>query len=107
MSTEQMDAVDAMRAKAKGTDPLQAEAEGIETVEVVWRDHTYTVPASPDDWPISATLALEEGKAATFVGELIGKKAVVALAKAGLRNSDLGDLAQAILAAEGVADQGE
>ena len=48
----------------------QIEAEGIQTTDVEWRGHTFTVASDPDDYPVEVIIAFEKGQ--HFVGlELI------------------------------------
>lgn len=37
-----------------------------------WGGHAYTIPADPDSWPFEAVEAMEEGKALTFVRQMLG-----------------------------------
>ena len=52
----------------------QKEAEGVETAIVKHGDKDYTFPADAADWPVRATLAFEEGRAATAISALLGKE---------------------------------
>lgn len=70
----------------------QIEAEGIATAEVVWREHTFTVVADPDDWTVETTIAFEEGKAASGVRLILGPDQWAELLKDKPRNRDIGDL---------------
>lgn len=74
----------------------QIEAEGVKTVDVQWRGHTFTVPAEAEDWPVEVTLAFEEGKAASGVRGMLGTEQWAELMKTNPRNKDLGDLFTAI-----------
>lgn len=89
--------------------PAQAEATDVDTITLSWRTFELELPPTPDDWPITATEAIENGKAATFVRELIGPKQWAKLtgARPAIRNADLAELADAIMKAEGVGDTGE
>ena len=82
----------------------QIEAEGIATVDVVWREHTFTVTADPDDWTVETTLAFEEGKAASGVRLILGPDQWAELLKDKPRNKDLGDLFESIAKALGLGD---
>lgn len=89
--------------------PAEAEANGVETVEVAWRDQTWTVPASPDDWPGEVLFELEDGHAAKFLAGVLtpgGQTFRKLVARKGWKTSDLAELVQVVLKAEGV-DQGE
>ena len=85
----------------------QIEAEGIATVEVEWRGHTFTVTADPDDWPVETMLAFEEGKAASGVRGMLGATQWAELMKSKPRTRDLSDLFSAIAAAMGLNTAGE
>lgn len=93
--------------KAPKKTAAQIEAEGIETVDIEWRDLTFTVPATPDDWPVVITLAFEEGKAATGVKGMLGREQWAELMKTKPRNRDLGELFDEIAAAVGLGDAGK
>ncbi|MGV8972251.1 MAG: hypothetical protein ACOH10_08000 [Rhodoglobus sp.] len=41
--------------------PVQAEAEGVEMIDVEWHGHVYAVPADADDWSVEAMMAFESG----------------------------------------------
>jgi len=85
----------------------QVDAEAVETVEVVWRDHTFTIDADPDDWPVEVMLAFEEGKAAVGVRGILGAKQWADLMKTKPRSRDLGDLFDAVAKAIGFEGAGE
>jgi len=52
----------------------QLEAEGVETAEVTWRGHTFTVATDPDDYPIAVVMAFERGQNLTGLEILLGAK---------------------------------
>ena len=85
----------------------QLDAEGVETAEVVWRDHTFTVVADPDDWPVEASLAFEEGKATVGVRAMLGDKQWAELMRMKPRNRDLADLFNEIAKSLGLEGAGE
>jgi len=45
---------------------------GEETVAVEYRGRTYTLPADPQDWPVSAVRAAENGRMANACALLMG-----------------------------------
>jgi len=83
----------------------QAEAEGGPT-DVVWRDHTFTVESDPDDWPVTVTLAFEEGKAMTGVRDLLGSEQWAELLRDKPTNRDIGDLFDTMAAVLGLDTSG-
>lgn len=90
------------------TTPAQREAEGVETVDVTWRDRVFTIPASLDEVNATTLLALEEGKAASAVRGLIGpRKFTRFVAEADPSGKDLGELLEAFVDAMGLGDAGE
>lgn len=54
--------------------PAQTEAEGAETTVIHWRGHEFTVPASPDDWPVDVLLIFEKGQNANGLQLILGPK---------------------------------
>ena len=52
----------------------QLEAEGVETTDVTWRGHTFTVATDPDDYPIAVVMAFENGRNLTGLEILFGPK---------------------------------
>ena len=52
----------------------QREAEAPEFVTIDFGDHEFDISYDPDDWPVRAVLAFEEGKAASAVRALLGKE---------------------------------
>jgi len=87
--------------------PAQAEAEGATTVDVAWRGLTFAVASDPDDWDVATLLAFEEGKAASGVRSLLGKKQWAKLVQTKPKTRDLGDLFGTIATALGLDAAGE
>lgn len=54
------------------TDPAASEVAG-EDIQFDYDGHTFTLPASTDDWPLDAVEALENGRAVTALKALIGQ----------------------------------
>ena len=50
----------------------QLEAEGVPTVDIVWRDHTFTIGSDADDYPVEVVLAFEDGHNVTALRGLLG-----------------------------------
>ncbi len=84
----------------------QLEAEGATHTELNWRDFTFTIAASADDWPVHATLAFEQGKAATGVQAILGDEQWAALMDTKPTNRDLTDLFDAIAQRLGLQSAG-
>lgn len=84
----------------------QQESEGEEYVDIDWNDLQFEVLADPDDWPVSATIAFEEGKAATAVRLLLGPEQWAEFQATNPKNKDLGSLFQTIASDLGLGDQG-
>lgn len=52
--------------------PVQVEADGDPTIDVEWRDRTWTVPATVEDWPVTAMEHYEMNRGTLFLKELLG-----------------------------------
>ncbi len=91
------------------TDAIEREARNIDTAEVVWRGHTFTVPSSPDDWDVELTLAFEEGKVASAISMLLGAEQWNAFmsTKPKPKNRDLGEMFEAVAQQLGFQSAGE
>ena len=85
----------------------QIEAEGGAATDVVWRGHTFTVDADPDNWAVETTLAFEEGKAASGIRSILGPKQWAEFMKSKPVNRDMGDLFNEIAKALGLETSGE
>jgi len=85
----------------------QIEAEGIETTDVEWRGHTFTVSTDPDNWSVETTLAFEEGKAASGVRSILGPKQWAEFMKSKPVNRDMADLFNEIAKALGLGTAGD
>lgn len=88
------------------TPAVQLEAEGAITTELPWREFEFTIAATADDWPVEATLAFEQGKAATGVQVILGDEQWAALLKSKPTNRDLSDLFDSIAKANGLRSSG-
>lgn len=84
----------------------QIEAEGIKTLDIEWREFTFTIAATAEDWEVETTLAFEEGKAATGVRLILGADQWAQLMKSKPKNRDLSELFDAIAQANGLRDSG-
>jgi hypothetical protein len=85
----------------------QAEAEGVTTIGVTWRDLTFTILTDADEWPVEATLALEEGHPTIAIRELLGKTQFAQFMATKPRNRDAGDLFSVIALTLGLGSAGE
>ena len=52
----------------------QIEAEGVETTDVTWRGHTFTVTTDADDYPIAVVMAFEKGQNLVGLEIVLGPK---------------------------------
>jgi len=86
--------------------PPEVEATAMETITVAWRTLTFTLPAQADDWPLEATIAMEEGRAVVFVRALCPPADWSALMATRPRNRDFLELMDAVAKAYGL-DLGE
>ena len=85
---------------------VQVEAEGGD-LSVTWNGLNLTFPASVDDWPAMATLALEDGKVLSTLRALFGKRQWALVMKDDPKNVDLTDLFNDIAVAAGFVKSGE
>src|SRR5690606_41555889 len=53
--------------------PAQIEAEGDEHVEIEWLGHTFSVPATAEDWDVNVTRAFAAGDLIGAIEALVGK----------------------------------
>lgn len=84
----------------------QLEIEKIETIQVVWRDHKFTVDSSAENWPVEVTYAFENRLIATGLRGILGEKQWAEFLTTKPRNTDLGNLFDAIAGALGLGDAG-
>lgn len=85
----------------------QLEAEKIETVDVTWRGHTFTLATAVDDWSVDLTEALEEGKSAAMIRGILGPKQYQEFKSTNPKNRDLADLGGVLAKALGFTSVGE
>lgn len=85
----------------------QIEAEKIETIEVTWRGHTFTVATDVEEWSVDLTEALEAGKAAAMLAGLLGPKQYQEFKSTRPKNRDLTDLSEVLAKALGFTSVGE
>lgn len=84
----------------------QVEAEGVQTIDVEWRGHTFTVPADADDWTVEAMMAFEEGLNAHGLKAILEPAAWAELMATKPRKRDLMDLFDAMAKALGMDSSG-
>lgn len=63
------------------SDPLQTEATGDPQI-ITWEGVDIVLPSSVDDWDMDALEAFENGRAATFLRQLVGNDAYSRMRKA-------------------------
>lgn len=85
----------------------QIEAEGAATVDVEWRDHTFTLPSDLDDVSVTTILAFEEGRVATAIRGLLGAAQWAEFMKTEPVTTDLRDLFDTFGPAMGLGTTGE
>ena len=85
----------------------QIEAEGGGTIDIEWRDHTFTVPADLETVSVKTVLAFEEGRSATAIRGLLGAAQWTEFMKTNPATTDLRDLFDAIGPAMGLGRAGE
>lgn len=73
-------------------------------ISVEWRGQTFTLPASYEDWPIDAALALEDGRWARFLVALLGETDFERAKRLGGKIRDLLDLTDVVLEAFGLRE---
>lgn len=85
----------------------QAEAEGVEMIDIEWRSQTFTVPADSDDWTVEAMMAFESGLNAHGMQAILGAAQWAGLMATSPRKRDLVDLFATMSKALGLAQPGE
>lgn len=90
------------------TNPAEAEASGVTTVTVEWRDlPPFEVPIYRIDWPFDAALAWEQQNDASAVAALLPPVSLVAFRAMNPTGRDGLDLLNEIARAIGAASSGE
>lgn len=92
--------------KAKKKTAAQLEAEGVETLDVEWRDMSFTIGADPDDWTLEIIEAFENNRGIGALRGVLGADQWAEVAKTKPRKRDLDDLSKVIVAALGLGDGG-
>lgn len=86
--------------------PVMNEALGILVVPVHYDGMVLEIPADPEDWPIKATRAFEQGKAVTAVESLLSSKDFEKILEKNYRNKQFGELFNELAKAGGFANSG-
>lgn len=55
-----------------GKNAVQREAEGVESVDVEAYGETFSLPGSPEDWPLDAMEAFEQQRVLQWASQLLG-----------------------------------
>ena len=82
----------------------QIEAEGIPTIDVTWRGHTFTVMSDSDDYSTPMVMAFELGQNVRGVGLLLGPKQNEEFLKAAPTKRDVTDFLEVMGEALGLGD---
>jgi hypothetical protein len=78
------------------------------TVDLEWNGETWTVPSSPNDWDFDTALALEQGKALTFLHGVLGPAQMARFRRGGrTKASDAAGLFNQVVEATGGKSPGE
>lgn len=86
--------------------PVYNEALGILVVPVEFDGMKLEVPADPEDWPVKATLAFEDGKVVNACKHLLSSEDFDKVMAKNYRNKKFGDLFNALAEAGGFANSG-
>ena len=82
------------------------EATGILTVTIHHDDMDLSIPADPEDWPIMATRAFEQGKIITAIENLLSAGDFAKVASKNYRNKEFGKLYERLAKAGGFDSSG-
>lgn len=82
------------------------EATGILTVTIHHDGMELTIPADPEDWPIQATLAFEDGKILNAIRALLSPREFNKVLAKNYRNKDFGRLYERLAKAGGFDSAG-
>ena len=99
------------KAKASEADEeyptaVMDEATGILMVTIRHDGLDLSIPADPEDWPIMATRAFEQGKIITAIENLLSTREFSEVAAKGYRNKDFGKLYERLARAGGFDNSG-
>ncbi|UAJ15445.1 tail assembly chaperone [Gordonia phage Puppers] len=86
--------------------PVYNEALGILVVPVHFDGMALEVPADPEDWPVKATLAFEDGKVVNACRHLLSAEDFDKVMAKNYRNKKFGELFNALAKAGGFANSG-
>lgn len=93
--------------EAKSKPAVEAEATDEEAVTVEWRDLKFDVPLERDEWPLEATMAIEDGRWTVALRALVPPAQFRAFINTSPKTKDGGELFQVIVSALGFKDAGE
>lgn len=86
--------------------PVMDEATGILMVTIHHDGLELSIPADPEDWPIEATLAFEDGKVLSAIRGLLSAKEFNKILAKKYRNKDFGKLYERLAKAGGFDTSG-
>jgi len=93
-------------ARRADATPVMDEAQGILVIRVEHDGMDLTIPADPEDWPIQATLAFEQGKVITAIRGILSAEDFAKIIEKKYRNKDFGKLYEALARAGGFETAG-
>ncbi len=89
------------------SDPVRAEADGVEIADVEWGGRVWKVPADADDWPFEVTEAVDDAKMSHVIRGLLDDTQYAEFKKRRPTNRDAGALFAAIAKTLGLESPGE
>lgn len=95
-----------LAAERRADTPVMDEAQGILVVSVEHDGMELAIPADPEDWPIQATLAFEQGKVITAIRGILSAEDFAKIIEKKYRNKDFGKLYEALAKAGGFETAG-
>lgn len=88
------------------SEPVMNEALGILTVTIEYDGMELELPSDPEDWPIKATRAFEQGKIITAVEKILSPKDFQKVLDKNYRNKEFGKLYEKLASAGGFGNAG-
>lgn len=89
------------KKRAEAPVPVMDEGLGIDVVTIEHDGMELTLPADPEDWPIDATYAFEQGKIISAVRAILSAEDFAKIIRKRYRNKEFGKLYEALAKAGG------